>query len=262
MLGIPLIPNILGKFWWLIPNYFRLRLPISATGFGFIKPLKPIKWELDPRELISQKYFSYGFGKYEKFTQKALFQEMDDLRKNQVIHFLNVGANTGLYALLVGKRFPMAKISLFEPIPTNLIFLRKNMKQNNLAPDVFEFAAGAFSGIAEMYTDSEFLGLASFKSNKTNPVKVKIARIDDVIQDKVDVVLIDVEGHEIEVLRGMDKTLKNSGPTIILETSAELLDAASKLLKTYGYSSPTWLGKKVLFGPSEKNFLFKKSVKV
>ena len=258
ILSIEMIQNLLGRLWWLIPNSLRLRLPITAIGYGFIFPLKPIKWVLDPRELISRKYFSYGFRGYERLTQKYLFKEIEFLSRTKKVNFMNIGANTGLYALLVGKKFPKTKIILFEPVPLNVKFLRKNMELNNLTPEIYEMAAGNSNGFAHIYTNQEFLGMASFNENNSLSTKVKIVRLDETIKNEIHVVLIDVEGHELEVLKGMNKILRDFGPSLIIETNIELIDKVSIFLKTYGYGPPLWLGKNKKFGPQEKNFLFRR----
>lgn len=257
ILRVRFFSKFIGYFWWIIPNFLRLRLPINSIGYGLIGPLKFFRWNLDPRDAISQKYFGYKFSKYESTTQKALFEEILNIGKSKRVHFLNIGANTGLYALLVMKKFPKTKVSLFEPVRLNLQFLRNNMALNNLAPDIYDVAAGESNEIMQIYTSKEFFGLAGFTPNGNSPTDVKVVRVDQVINNQVDVVLIDVEGHELAVLKGMDKMLRNYKPTIIIELNSETIVEVSMFLETFGYGKPVWLGIKEMFGPQEKNFLFK-----
>jgi len=256
-LDVWIISNLLGKLWFLIPNPLRLRLPVKSIGYGFISLTKIFKWTLDPRDSISQKYFGYGFRRYEPCTQRALFREIQNLSESKEVSFLNIGANTGLYALLVGKKFPDSTITLIEPVPLNLQFLRANMDLNNLNPEIFEFAASDSNGVVTICNNEEFFGLASISENSSTPLEVRTAQVDDIINKKVDVVLIDVEGHEMKVLKGMSKILKDSKPSLIIETNSETLGNLSAYLETYGYLAPVWLGRDTLFGPQEKNFLFK-----
>ena len=179
------------------------------------------------------------------------------MSESKEVSFLNIGANTGLYALLVGKKFPNTTITLFEPVPVNLQFLRANMDLNNLNPEIFEFAASDSNGVITIYANEELFGMASISANNGTPLEVRTVQVDDIINKKVDVVLIDVEGHEMAVLKGMSRTLKDSKPSIIIETSSETLGKLSTYLETYGYLAPIWLGTDTLFGPHEKNFLFK-----
>jgi len=257
IISVRFFSKLIGRFWWLIPNFLRTRLPVNSIGYGFISPLKIFRWNLDPRDAISQKYFGYRFRKYENITQRVLLKEILNIGKSKKVHFINVGANTGVYALLVMKRFPKTKVSLFEPVPLNLQFLRNNMALNNLTPEIYDMAAGASNEIMQIYPSKKFFGLASFIPNSNSPMDVKVVRMDQVINNEVDVVLIDVEGHELAVLKGMDKILRNYGPTIIVESNSETIVELSMFLETFGYGKPVWLGIKEMFGAQEKNFLFK-----
>jgi FkbM family methyltransferase len=260
VLNFKIVSNLLGISWWLLPNTLRLRLPIYGIAFGFITPFKTFKWVLDPRDLISQKYFSLGFRKYESLTQKALFKVCLEFNKQRNLHFLNIGANTGLYALLVGKKFPSAKITLIEPVPINHSILQKNMELNHLNPIIHNLAAGSKRSKARIYPHPNYFGMASFAKNQELPIEVEVFRTDEIVTDSVDIALIDVEGHEIEVLNGMKKILVQDGPILIIETSAKTLIDLTDFLKTYGYGDPDWLGKELIFGPQEKNFLYRKNI--
>ena len=60
------------------------------------------------------------------------------------------------------------------------------------------------------------------------------------ITDKIDLIKIDVEGHEINVLKGMEKTLKKFSPIIVFESQKkEIINGSSKVidfLKSKKYS--------------------------
>jgi len=49
------------------------------------------------------------------------------------------------------------------------------------------------------------------------------------------VVKIDVEGAEVEVLRGMDSTLANDRPIIVFEARERTLGECRKILSNHGY---------------------------
>jgi hypothetical protein len=102
--------------------------------------------------------------------------------------------------------------------------------------------------------------MASFAKNQELPIEVEVFRTDEIVTDSVDIALIDVEGHEIEVLNGMKNILVQDGPILIIETSAKTLIDLTDFLKTYGYGDPDWLGKELIFGSQEKNFLYRKNI--
>ena len=47
---------------------------------------------------------------------------------------------------------------------------------------------------------------------------------------------IDVEGHEVEVLRGAEKTIAAFHPVIIVETGGQKRKAVVSLLERHGYA--------------------------
>jgi precorrin-6B methylase 2 len=65
-----------------------------------------------------------------------------------------------------------------------------------------------------------------------------------------DVVKIDVEGAEVQVLRGMEETLRNGRPRIVLEVHSEELERqCAQMLQGWGYGTEV-----VDFKPVEKIF--------
>ena len=67
---------------------------------------------------------------------------------------------------------------------------------------------------------------------------------------------IDVEGHELEVLRGARKTLERNSPTLLIEIKRENVKAVSSYLREIGYDM---VNKKSLIGQSNNgNCLFVK----
>ena len=66
---------------------------------------------------------------------------------------------------------------------------------------------------------------------------MKKIKVDDLHLESIDIMKIDVEGFEIDVLRGAGKTIKEHKPKIILEThSKDLKERSLKILKDLGYN--------------------------
>ena len=94
------------------------------------------------------------------------------------------------------------------------------------------------------------------KSKSKRPViSIKVDKLDNVFTDidKVAVIKIDVEGHELEALKGAEKIIKKNKPYIIFEQHSEEIKNGSsetiEFLKSFGYK----------FAKSEKNLYFGQS---
>ena len=80
----------------------------------------------------------YIFDEYENEQIEMLIKE---LKKEKYDYFLDIGANLGLYSLILSNKFSSIKIKSFEPISDSIIKFKKNIKLNPNAKniDVYEF---------------------------------------------------------------------------------------------------------------------------
>jgi FkbM family methyltransferase len=145
---------------------------------------------------------------------------------------LDVGANTGVYALLSAAIEPQAKIFAFEPHPTNYARLVANLALNNVMNvEAIEQAVGDRAGTVEFTipVDDQISLVASAvqpfaEAHFGIPYKQQLVTqttIDEFVARRdlaaLDVVKIDVEYYELSVLRGAEKTLDKYGPVILCE---------------------------------------------
>lgn len=142
---------------------------------------------------------------------------------------LDIGANTGVYALLAQAVKPDAHVVAFEPIDDTIKLLKANIRLNDFPIQVEPVALSDKTGEAEMlFFPEEINYMASLvtdrpppKGKKTGIRTIRTQRLDDYIEekglDKIDLVKIDVEGHEIELLEGMGKYIEQFQPAFIIE---------------------------------------------
>ena len=145
--------------------------------------------------------------------------------------FLDVGANIGLYTVALG-RLPAIQIThSFEPVAANFNQLCANIFLNKLDNKVFSYKLGLGSEPSEtfIFIDPLSTGCSrlnpEYSGNKESFTKkeaIKIARLDDILNLKKQRIYMkmDVEGHAVEALRGMKKTLADNYVVI----QAELLE--------------------------------------
>jgi FkbM family methyltransferase len=169
---------------------------------------------------------------------RVIFDIFGIPKKNGAI--LDVGANLGYSALAFRLALQNNDIDIysFEPYPLNIRFLSKNVRGNNIK--VIPMGLGNFNQTLDIgfpdYTKTiinnddrlntgriSFVGLNSQKQAKKMQ-QAKIVNGDSYLRKKMYLkkilfVKIDVEGYEIEVLKGLKKTLIMNRPLVQMEAN-------------------------------------------
>jgi len=128
---------------------------------------------------------------------------------------VDVGANVGLYSLLLARLVEQSgSVLAFEPEPNLFTILRENCRGNNATNIVlFQCALGRTNGLALFHRSAFNSGdnRLDRASMGHDVVEVKVERFDDLLPDsKPDFVKIDVQGHELAALSGMERALSAS----------------------------------------------------
>lgn len=152
----------------------------------------------------------------------------------------DVGAQAGFYTLLASHLVgPKGRVLAIEPVPSNLIHLRRHLLLNRIENvEVAEGAAGDSCGTVRMDPGTD---AAEAHFSDQGSLEVPLFTLDD-LRRRLDfpyptAVKIDVEGAEHAVLQGARDILAKSHPMIFLSThSASLQQECLDLLKTEGYS--------------------------
>ncbi len=159
-------------------------------------------------------------GLYEKDVLELLLALLRQIPQPVV---LDIGANIGNHTLAFAT--VAAQVHAFEPIPSIYALLAQNVLQNRLQNvEVHNFALSDVKGSDVIYMEqSGNVGASSFdkRAKGGEPLTVHKQRGDDVAQirnlPKLDMVKIDVEAHEVFVLRGLMQTLRKQRPFITME---------------------------------------------
>jgi FkbM family methyltransferase len=141
----------------------------------------------------------------------------------------DIGANTGIFALIAKSVNPAAKVYAFEPINRVHKKLKENIDLNGYDIKSYPLAISDTNGKAYVYDQPSSANIYSVTVNKNmdpdSVSKVKteidIITLDSFITDHsirgIDLMKIDVETHEGEVLEGFMKYMPDFKPTFLIE---------------------------------------------
>jgi FkbM family methyltransferase len=211
-----------GRFYFteLLKTLFKV--PPNAfvidTAYGF-------KIEIDPAHDKGVESSLFYTGTYEPgtlYVMKSLLKPGDT--------FIDVGANIGLMSLFAASCIgPSGKILSLEPNPNTASILRRNRELNKFSSmNIIETAIGSEEGFAKIFPNNHINrgGASLIRSGKGEQgIEIKVQTLDYFIGDlnlNPVLVKIDVEGFELEVLKG-SKSLINGpdSPALIIEYSSE-----------------------------------------
>lgn len=163
---------------------------------------------------------------------------------------IDVGAHIGLFTLKVAKVLGKEGIVVaIEPYPENFKLLKSNIalfqRRNKGSSPVLlpqNIALGSKVCFATLFLHKGFPGHSSITMKKEGPsITVPMTTLDNLIMNlgikRVDFVKIDVEGSELEVLKGARKTLEANDRKLSMEIHGEIMrKKVPFFLKALGYN--------------------------
>ena len=153
---------------------------------------------------------------------------------------LDVGANTGIYALAARAVNPTSTITAFEPLRRVADRIRKNVQLNQFSIAIDARAVSDKTGTV-MIHDGDGDNVYSASIEQAFPgcdrsYEVPTIALDDEPSTPVSLIKIDVEMHEPAAVRGMLGTLRRYRPAILVEVlTAEVGRQLDDLLPGLGY---------------------------
>ena len=162
-------------------------------------------------------------GKLWYHTDNEAWNEMAFIRDRMIEPgdvVLECGGHHGCSAILLSRWVgDSGKVVTFEPIKLNTQIIEKNIELNGISNISVECrAVGAESGIIRVSRTS----CASIITNRIAGRQVEVINLDSFLHLKPTFIKIDVEGFEIQVLRGAHGIL-SSLPKLAIEIHTEML---------------------------------------
>lgn len=165
--------------------------------------------------------------------------------------FFDVGANIGIYSLYAASLFPEMIIYAFEPMPVNYDALLENKNLNNFQKIIcWPYAVGDQEDREVILSIPDYTAGASgaqFAKDECEGAVVNIVTIDhrcEIVGNngfymsgmpKPHHVKIDIDGQELMVVRGMQKTLPKI-KSILIEVSSKTKQECINLIMPHGFT--------------------------
>lgn len=176
-----------------------------------------VTFELSARD--ADCYARLVMGEWTEPETHLLLEHVLDAR-DEPVRFVDVGANVGEFVVSMAMRPEVAAVVAFEPIASLADAIERSLALNagtEQKVSVRRAAVSSRRGVVRF--ESRTTGRnGSGVSDSGDPVPC--TTLDDEVQvapGELPLVLVDVEGHELDVLRGATRLLREHAPLMVLE---------------------------------------------
>ena len=191
--------------------------------------LNRIKQNIKYRYLPFRLYHRIRCYKYAKYRNPELKLISSLVTKNQVC--IDIGANLGLFTYFMSRA--SKHVFAFEPNPYPLENL-KHLVDKNVT--IIPIALGNTNGPTEIKIPHHANGWSSNGASlapKTDEpgkvINIQCRKLDCLNLNNIGLIKIDVEGFEIEVLKGARETILKNRPVMIIENEAVHINDTNQL---------------------------------
>ena len=222
--------------------FIRLLMRLGAQPIVTAKMKDKTSMLVDLR--TNTEYGAFFNGEYDSDLIRVI-----RLLLNPDYYFLDIGANIGFYSVAIGaymkSKESSGRVVAFEPMDANFNRLLDNLKVNDLGSYCLAYNIGLSnqSGDSKIVLRQDFLdgsdtGNCSISINEKvdfgfNKKPIKLERLDNFWAElfeeylKIDIIKMDIEGHEDFCLEGGQKVLKEYRPTILMEVNKPYYETRS-----------------------------------
>lgn len=209
----------------------------------FLISFMDVKFNLDIQEPIDKSIILFDY-----YENEQLRLTIELISKYKVNIFFDIGAHCGIYTLIMANKFDNLIIHSFEPINFSFKRLKNNILLNKRNKNINTYSYGLSSSNRTLrmkgYNKDNYIQLGGFGViNKKDKLKnnfiteAEFKKGDDYFNFKNQIIFlkIDVEGHELDVLNGLEKLLTSNKIIIQIEIFADKYAFVKKKLKAFNF---------------------------
>lgn len=162
---------------------------------------------------------SLSIGNYKCEPELLYIQQV--LKPDSV--FIDIGTNKGIYLYQAEKVIKTGKVIGFEPNMSLVNYIKPLFPK----AEIYPFAVSSKSGTAVLNIPKKGNGLQDTRASleamgeDVEKVEIQMIALDEFAKEKqwskIDLIKIDVEGHEFDAVKGCENILKNIKPIFIIE---------------------------------------------
>jgi len=208
-----------GK-WWV---HSRVRSLLDATYDGDLDVERGgLRWRLNPSDFVQTHL--YWTGEYEPWD---LLHFSRHARPGAVV--FDIGANFGFYSIQVASAIEGGQVFAFEPCGETFSRLQANIALNHLESRITAVKLGLSNhpGPMRLETVPGNSG-ATCLSLRGQGEPIPLDTLDHFCETqkirRIDLMKIDVEGHELAVLQGGGAVISKYKPVMMIEFNREALE--------------------------------------
>ena len=154
-----------------------------------------------------------------------------------------MGANIGTVSIPLAKAIPGLSVFAFEPqLPIFRLLMRNVALNGVMSVEAYPWALGEADGMIEfatpaLTTQTDF-GAVGRGSQNGDKVPVVIRRLDSLALPSLNIIKTDVEGYDLEVVRGAQETIQRDKPILFCEAHASPKTVQLiELMNEWGYDA-------------------------
>ncbi len=228
----------------LIPSISLRFLKVLNKNRGFFKvnDFEMFLDFLDPidREIILS----------QEFEQEEINFLINQIELNKINYFLDVGANCGYYSFKISKEISDIEILSFEPNIEAYTKFSKTLKKNL---DLSKKIRLENFGLSDQSAKLKMQSMLKFGYAQTGGTSIVNKNLNDnnltffadfkvgddyiKLSDEKISIKIDVEGHELNVLKGLQNTIKKNHCILQVEIFRNNFEIVNNFLLSFGYKS-------------------------